>query len=152
MIDTVIFLSYVHGEGETNRTIQILKSRGSAHSNQIRECVISDKGIEIIDAYVGEAGVLTGTARKVQEARDRLSQLRQQAQLRSKELELARVKAVMEAEMKKLQAEIENLTTELEALRMEQEISQEERKKRQLIREYEKNEKLSPARNKRNKK
>ncbi|MGB9835360.1 MAG: circadian clock protein KaiC [Candidatus Saccharicenans sp.] len=152
MIDTVIFLSYVHGEGETNRTIQILKSRGSAHSNQIRECVISDKGIEIIDAYVGEAGVLTGTARKVQEARDQLSQLRQQALLRSKELELARVKAVMEAEMKKLQAEIESLTTELEALRMEQEISQEERKKRQLIREYEKNEKLTPARNKRNNK
>lgn len=152
MIDTVIFLSYVHGEGETNRTIQILKSRGSAHSNQIRECVISDKGIEIIDAYVGEAGVLTGTARKVQEARDQLSQLRQQALLRSKELELARVKSVMEAEMKKLQAEIESLTTELEALRMEQEISQEERKKRQLIREYEKNEKLTPARNKRNNK
>ncbi len=145
MIDTVIFLSYVHGEGETNRTIQVLKSRGSAHSNQIRECIISNKGIEIIDAYVGEAGVLTGTARKVQEARDRLTQLRQEALLKSKELELARVKAVMEAEMKRLQAEIENLTTELKALKMEQEISQEERRKRQLIREYEKNPQASSA-------
>jgi circadian clock protein KaiC len=145
MIDTVIFLSYVHGEGETNRTIQVLKSRGSAHSNQIRECIISNKGIEIIDAYVGEAGVLTGTARKVQEARDRLTQLRQEALLKSKELELARVKAVMEAEMKRLLAEIENLTTELKALKMEQEISQEERRKRQLIREYEKNPQASSA-------
>lgn len=53
MIDTVIFLSYHHGEGETNRTIQILKSRGCANSNQVRECVITDKGIDIIDAYVG---------------------------------------------------------------------------------------------------
>jgi len=149
MIDTVIFLSYVHGEGETNRTIQVLKSRGSAHSNQIRECIISNKGIEIIDAYVGEAGVLTGTARKVQEARDRLTQLRQEALLKSKELELARVKAVMEAEMKRLQAEIENLTTELKTLKMEQEISQEECRKRQLIREYEKSYKPSSAGKKR---
>ncbi|MBC7364223.1 MAG: circadian clock protein KaiC [Candidatus Aminicenantes bacterium] len=149
MIDTVIFLSYVHGEGETNRTIQVLKSRGSAHSNQIRECLITDEGIKIIDAYVGEAGVLTGTARKVQEARDRLTQLRQEALLKSKELELARVKAVMEAEMKRLQAEVESLTTELKALKMEQEISQEERRKRQLIREYEKNHKRFSTGNKR---
>jgi len=145
MIDTVIFLSYVHGEGETNRTIQVLKSRGSAHSNQVRECLITDDGIEILDAYVGEAGVLTGTARKVQEARDRLAQLRQEALLKSKELELARVKAIMEAEMKRLQAEVESLTTELKALKMEQEISQEERRKRQLIREYEKNPQASSA-------
>ncbi|MDI6850122.1 MAG: circadian clock protein KaiC [Candidatus Saccharicenans sp.] len=137
MIDTVIFLSYIHGEGETNRTIQILKSRGSAHSNQIRECVITDRGLEIIDAYVGEAGVLTGTARKVQEARDKLSKLRQESQIRSKELELARMQAVLEAERKKLEAEIANLTTELKALKVEQEIAQEERKKRQMIREYE---------------
>lgn len=137
MIDTVIFLSYMHGEGETNRTIQILKSRGSAHSNQIRECVITDRGIEIIDAYVGEAGVLTGTARKVQEARDKLSKLRQESQIRSKELELARMQAVLEAERKKLEAEIANLTTELKALKMEQEIAREEQKKRQMIREYE---------------
>ncbi len=137
MIDTVIFLSYMHGEGETNRTIQILKSRGSAHSNQIRECVITDRGIEIIDAYVGEAGVLTGTARKVQEARDKLSRLRQESQIRSKELELARMQAVLEAERKKLEAEIANLTTELKALKMEQEIAREEQKKRQMIREYE---------------
>jgi len=145
MIDTVIFLSYVHGEGETNRTIQVLKSRGSAHSNQVRECLITDDGIEILDAYVGEAGVLTGTARKVQEARDRLNQLRQEALLKSKELELARVKAIMEAEMKRLQAEVKSLTTELKALKMEQEISQEERRKRQLIREYEKNPQASSA-------
>ncbi|MGB9894009.1 MAG: ATPase domain-containing protein, partial [Candidatus Saccharicenans sp.] len=137
MIDTVIFLSYVHGEGETNRTIQILKSRGSAHSNQIRECIITDKGIEIVDAYVGEAGVLTGTARKIQESRDKLARLRQEALIRSKELELGRMQAVLEAERKKLEAEIANLSAELNALKIEQEISLEEQKKRQVIREYE---------------
>ncbi len=137
MIDTVVFLSYIHGEGETNRTIQILKSRGSAHSNQIRECVITDRGIEIIDAYVGEAGVLTGTARKVQEARDKLAKLRHEQQIRSKELELARMQAVLEAEKKRLEAEINNLEAELQTLRMEQEIAKEEERKRQLIREYE---------------
>ena len=145
MIDTVIFLSYVHGEGETNRTIQVLKSRGSAHSNQIRECLITDDGIEIMDAYVGEAGVLTGTARKIQEAQDRLAQLRQEALVRSKELELARMKAVREAEMKKLQAEIENLNAELNTLKMEQQISLEERTKRRSVREYDKNRMKQPT-------
>ncbi|NPV83945.1 MAG: circadian clock protein KaiC [Candidatus Aminicenantes bacterium] len=137
MIDTVIFLSYVHGEGETNRTIQILKSRGSAHSNQIRECVITDGGIEIIDAYVGEAGVLTGTARKIQEARDKLARLRQESLVRSKEMELARMQAVMEAERKKLEAEIANVSAELQALKMERELELEERNKRRAVREYE---------------
>lgn len=135
MIDTVIFLSYVHGEGETNRTIQVLKSRGSAHSNQIRECIITDHGIEIIDAYVGEAGVLTGTARKVQEARDRLAQLRQEALVRTKELELARMKASNEAEKKRLEAEISSQTAELQVLQMEQAIYKEEQEKRKRSRE-----------------
>jgi circadian clock protein KaiC len=144
MIDSVIFLSYVHGEGETNRTIQVLKSRGSAHSNQTRECVITDRGIEITDAYVGEAGVLTGTARRIQEAQDRLTRLKQEALIRSKELEVAGKKAIMEAERKKIEAEIGNLTAELSALRMEQEIAREEQKKRLMIREYEKG-KTTPA-------
>jgi circadian clock protein KaiC len=53
MVDSVIFLSYVFGEGKTNRVLQVLKSRGSKHSNEIRKFSIGDKGIEILDPYVG---------------------------------------------------------------------------------------------------
>jgi len=53
MVDTVIFLSYIPGEGETNRIIQVLKSRGSNHSNQVRQYRITDEGMEILEAYMG---------------------------------------------------------------------------------------------------
>jgi circadian clock protein KaiC len=62
IIDTAIFLAYVEGEGEINRILQVLKSRGSAHSNQKREYVITDRGIEILEPYVGDGKVLTGAA------------------------------------------------------------------------------------------
>jgi circadian clock protein KaiC len=53
MVDTVLFLSYISGEGETNRIIQVLKSRGSNHSNQVRQYRITDEGMEILEAFVG---------------------------------------------------------------------------------------------------
>jgi circadian clock protein KaiC len=53
MVDVVIFLSYIPGEGETNRIIQVLKSRGSNHSNQVRQYRITDEGMEILEAFAG---------------------------------------------------------------------------------------------------
>lgn len=64
IVDTVVFLSYVQGETETNRIIQILKYRGSKHSNQVRQHRIMDDGIKILDVYGGSEGVLTGTVKK----------------------------------------------------------------------------------------
>ena len=59
------------GGGERNRELYLLKSRGMAHSNQVREFVLSERGVELRPAYLGPAGVLTGSARVAQEARDR---------------------------------------------------------------------------------
>lgn len=95
MVDTAIFLSYVEYSGETNRLIDILKSRGSKHSNQKREYIITDNGIQIQDVYVGDNQVLTGTARLIQEEKDAAALKLAEFRLREKELELERLKLEM---------------------------------------------------------
>ncbi len=68
LMDTWLLLRNVEFNGERNRTIYVLKSRGMAHSNQVREFVLGDKGIDLVDVYLGAERVLTGTARVAQEA------------------------------------------------------------------------------------
>jgi circadian clock protein KaiC len=72
LIDTWIKLQSVQNVGERNRTIQILKSRGMDHSNRIRELMITAQGIDLVDVYYGPNGILTGSARVMQQAQDRL--------------------------------------------------------------------------------
>ncbi len=69
LVDTWLLLRNVEANGERNRLLFVLKSRGSAHSNQVREFVLTDHGVELVDVYVGPAGIVTGSARLVQEAR-----------------------------------------------------------------------------------
>ncbi len=94
MVDTAIFLSYQEEPGETNRLLQVLKSRGSGHSNQKREYRITDQGIAIMDVYVGGGRVLTGTARQIQEESDRAEAERLAFEIKAKELELKRLRSV----------------------------------------------------------
>lgn len=130
MLDTVILISYVQGEGETNRIIQILKSRGAGHSNQVREFIIGDDGLHIQDAYIGPGGVLTGTARRVQEARDAFAARRREAEIQAKIREITCLKAAMEIEATRLRARIEAAEAELADLRHEKDIEQVEREVR----------------------
>jgi circadian clock protein KaiC len=91
-VDTWLLLRDVESGGERNRGLNVLKSRGMAHSNQIREFLIRDDGLELIDVYRGPAGPLTGTMRVAQEARERAEELaRQQGrEARARERQLAR--------------------------------------------------------------
>ncbi len=75
LIDTWVLLRDIEVSGERNRGLYILKSRGMAHSNQIREFILTDNGIELADVYVGPEGVLTGSARLSQEAKDEAEHL-----------------------------------------------------------------------------
>jgi circadian clock protein KaiC len=106
LIDTWIVLRDIEAGGERNRGLYVIKSRGMAHSNQIREFLITADGIELQDVYVGPEGVLTGSLRAAQEARERAAALarEQEAQRRSRELE--RRRTTLEAQIKVLQAEI----------------------------------------------
>ena len=67
-MDFWLLLYYREINGEHNRQLYLLKSRGMAHSNQVREFFLSSDGIKLRDAYVGPEGVLTGSARLAQEA------------------------------------------------------------------------------------
>ena len=96
MVDTAIFLNYIEYSGETNRLVHILKSRGSKHTNQKREYVITDNGIQFKNIYVGDNQVLTGSARQIQEAKDEAALKLLEFQIQEKELELKRLKMMME--------------------------------------------------------
>jgi circadian clock protein KaiC len=78
LIDTWIFARDVELNGERNRCIYVLKSRGMAHSNQVREFVMSNEGIKLLPVYVGTGKVLTGSARLSQEARERAEDMQRQ--------------------------------------------------------------------------
>lgn len=120
MVDSVVLLDYVQSRGETNRTLRVMKSRGSAHSNQIREFVITSNGIKIVDVYVGEAGVLTGTARKEQEQKDAVEDRRVQTTIDATKERIECLKAAQALELAKLQAEVMAQENELITLQLEQ--------------------------------
>jgi circadian clock protein KaiC len=96
LVDTWLLLRNVESNGERNRLLYVLKSRGSAHSNQVREFVLSDHGAQLVDVYVGPAGVVTGSARVVQEAQEHSAELQQREDLLRRTQELRR--GVMEGE------------------------------------------------------
>jgi circadian clock protein KaiC len=107
LMDTWLLLRNVENNGERNRTLYVLKSRGMGHSNQVREFVLSRRGIDLVDVYLGTDRVLTGTARVAQEAQERVAAglRRQDHERRLRELDSKR-KALV-AQIAALQAEAE---------------------------------------------
>lgn len=105
LIDTWLLLRDIEIGGERNRGLYILKSRGMDHSNQIREFVLTDHGIELLDVYVGLEGVLTGSARLAQEARNNEEQLLRQQEIERKQSGLELKRAATEANIVVLQSE-----------------------------------------------
>ena len=105
LMDLWLLLKMIETNGERNRGLYVLKARGTAHSNQVREFRLSSKGIEVLDTYTGSGGVLTGTARTAQEAADQAAQLGRQIELERKRRDLERKRALLEANIRALQAE-----------------------------------------------
>jgi circadian clock protein KaiC len=104
MVDTWLLLRDIELGGERNRLIYVLKSRGMAHSNQVREFLITSKGIRLEEAYLGAAGVLTGSARLSQEARERTEQQITKEEIQRKKLTLAHRRKSIEAQIEALRA------------------------------------------------
>jgi circadian clock protein KaiC len=69
LVDTWLVLRDIESNGERNRGLHILKSRGMSHSNQVREFFLSDTGVQIADVYIGPYGMLTGSAREARAER-----------------------------------------------------------------------------------
>ena len=101
------------GNGERNRVLYVLKARGMAHSNQIREFLISDRGIDLVDAYIGPSGVLTGSARVAQTAREKAEALASQQEAARRKRELERKRAALERQIGGLRSDYEASAVEL---------------------------------------
>jgi circadian clock protein KaiC len=104
LMDAWLILKNIEGNGERNRVFSIIKSRGMAHSNQLREFILSDKGIELLDLYQGTEGVLFGSARMTQQSREVSDRLMRNEEIERKQRELNSKKLVMENEIALLRA------------------------------------------------
>ncbi|HEY5900788.1 MAG TPA: circadian clock protein KaiC [Burkholderiales bacterium] len=116
LIDTWLLVRDIELAGERNRGLYVLKSRGMPHSNQIREFVITPKGIDLLDVYVGPEGVLTGSMRAAQEARERDAEAQRLQEDMRRQRELEGKRATLHAQISALQADFELLGEESRVL------------------------------------
>ncbi len=121
LVDTWLLLREIESSGERDRVLCVLKARGMAHSNQIREFLLTDRGIQLREVYLGSAGVLTGSARLAQEARDASEALLLQQEIDREELLHQRRRKALEARTAALE-----LARETEEQQYNQAIAQRE--------------------------
>ena len=124
LMDTWLLLRDIESNGERNRLLYLLKSRGMAHSNQVREFCLTSSGIELIDVYLGAGGVLTGTARTVQEAQEKAAALVRQQEIEQKQRDLERKRKAIEAQITALQVQFEAEKEEIERMIQQQELKE----------------------------
>jgi circadian clock protein KaiC len=113
LMDTWLLLRNLEHNGERNRGLYVIKSRGTAHSNQIREFVITDAGVRLLDVYTGPGGVLAGASRVAQESRDRAEDLLRQQETEARRRALDRKRRALEAQVALLTAEYEEAEEEV---------------------------------------
>jgi circadian clock protein KaiC len=107
LVDTWLLVRDIESGGERNRGLYVLKARGIAHSNQIREFLLTSHGIELRTVYMGESGFLTGSARVMQEAKDASGPLLAQQEIERKQLLLQRKRTVLDAQIGSLKLDLE---------------------------------------------
>jgi circadian clock protein KaiC len=108
LMDTWLSLVQLETNGERNRGIYVLKSRGMNHSNQIREYQLTSQGVKLVDAYLGGSGVLTGSARIAQEMVDAASTVRRAQDNERKQRDIQRKRAALERQIAELRSELES--------------------------------------------
>ena len=108
LMDAWLLVKTIEANGERNRGLYILKARGIAHSNQVREFLVTDHGIELLDAYVGAEGVLMGSARSSQLARENAAEIERQQVTARKQRELRRKQELYEAQLQALKGQYES--------------------------------------------
>jgi len=108
LIDTWLLVKNVEANGERNRGLYVLKARGIGHSNQVREFLLTDHGMELLDTYVGSDGVLMGSARAAQAAREAAALVQREATQQRKQRELQRKQEIYEAQLVTLRSQYES--------------------------------------------
>jgi len=126
LTDTWILLRDVELNGERNRCLYVLKSRGMAHSKQLREYTMTEKGIRLIPAYVGPSGVLTGSSRVAQEAKERAEGREREQEAERKKQEIEQKSLVLQAQIAALQGEFAGVEQEAKLLNREKQEDSEQ--------------------------
>src|ERR1700682_2976512 len=106
LADTWIHLNYLVQGGERNRSLSIIKSRGTAHSNQVRELILSDEGVTLADTYTAGGEVLMGTLRWEKERTERAANEATEVARKLKRVRLDAEEAELEVRVKSLQTEL----------------------------------------------
>src|SRR6476661_1268526 len=135
MVDAWIQVKELELNGERNRGMYIIKSRGMGHSNQVREFVINNNGLELVDVFLGPDGILTGSAREAQQLNEFTGEVIRSHALSRKDREIERKRMVLEARIASLREEFESVQEELNKSYIEEELKKEvmEKNKKQLI-------------------
>ena len=113
LMDSWLLLQNFEGNGERNRVLYVLKARGMAHSNQIREFLISNHGVDLVDAYIGVSGVLTGSARVAQGDLEKAAVLASQQEAAQLKREVERKRTALERQISGLRSDYESEAVEL---------------------------------------
>jgi circadian clock protein KaiC len=125
IVDTWLFVRDIELNGERNRALYVLKSRGMAHSNQLREFMLTERGVDLLDVYVGPEGVLTGSSRLSQEARESAESLARQQEGERRERDRMRKREALEARISALRKEFEIEEGEAETIREQDAVREE---------------------------
>ncbi len=113
LVDTWLLVRDLESNGERNRGLYIMKSRGMKHSNQVREFLIHDNGLDLVDVYLGANGVLTGSARQAQQLTESTGEVLRNHAIGKKDIEIGRKKKVLESKIESLKEEFESLRDQL---------------------------------------
>jgi len=124
LVDTWISVRDLEGIGERNRGLSILKARGMAHSNQVREFLVTEHGIQLLDVIIGPLGIITGAGRLTQRMQEQAQLVAQQHELSRRDRELERKRRVLEATIANLRTEFESVEEELRQVNDEESARQ----------------------------
>lgn len=122
LVDAWMLVRDIEFNGERNRGLYMMKSRGMKHSNQVREFVITDRGLDLIDVYLGPEGVLTGSARETHQMNEETGRVIYNHGLSRKSREIERRRKVLEAKIATLQTEFESAEEEMNKVYVEDEL------------------------------
>jgi circadian clock protein KaiC len=125
LVDAWMLVRDIEFNGERNRGMYIMKSRGMKHSNQVREFIITDKGLDLVEVYLGPEGILTGSAREAQIIKEETGIALNGYAITAKDREISRKRKVLEAKISSLQTEFESVEEELNKIYLQDELKKE---------------------------
>jgi len=136
LVDAWIQVRDIESNGERNRGLYIMKSRGMKHSNQVREFLITSQGLYLEDVYLGPDGILTGSARKAHQLQQLTEQMLQQHSLSRNDKEISRKAKELDFKIRTLTSEFESIREELKNSYVETELKKElvEKNRNEMIR------------------